>query len=64
MANHLDLIECWKGLSPAQAMELTMWYHFLHDCLQGEVRAALHESIIQDILKSGGQFCLSCDELH
>ncbi|KAF2626735.1 hypothetical protein BU25DRAFT_459416 [Macroventuria anomochaeta] len=51
-ANHLDLTECWRGLSHSQATELTMWYHFFHECLQAEVRASLCEDVVQGLLQS------------
>ncbi|KAJ8105884.1 hypothetical protein OPT61_g9909 [Boeremia exigua] len=52
--NHLDLTECWKGLSHPQATELTMWYHFLNECLHVEVRAILYERLTESLLQSEG----------
>lgn len=57
--NHLDAIECWKGLSHTQAVELTMWYQFMHDCLHNDVREFLRKEIVRDLLGSSGQFSFS-----
>ncbi|KZM19162.1 uncharacterized protein EKO05_0009944 [Ascochyta rabiei] len=51
-ASHLDLTECWRGLSHSQATELLMWYHFLHKCLQSEVRVSLYEDLVKGLLQS------------
>ncbi|KAF1928408.1 uncharacterized protein M421DRAFT_420953 [Didymella exigua CBS 183.55] len=50
--NHLDVIECWKGLSRTQATELTMWYQFLDECLHNEVREVLSKEVVQDLMDS------------
>lgn len=51
--NHLDAIECWKGLSHTQAMELAMWYQFLHECLHNEVREILTKDVVEELGRSG-----------
>ena len=57
--NHLDVVECWKGLSHTQALELAMWYQFLHDCLHNEVKHSLTEGIVRDILARSGKSLIS-----
>ncbi|KAF9691225.1 hypothetical protein EKO04_010627 [Ascochyta lentis] len=52
IASHLDLTECWKGLSHSQATELLMWYQFLHKCLQSEVRASLYNDLVKSLSQS------------
>ncbi|KAF1363736.1 hypothetical protein EJ07DRAFT_152512 [Lizonia empirigonia] len=51
-ASHLDLSECWKGLSHSQATELLMWYQFLHKSLESEVRVSLCNDLVKGLLES------------
>lgn len=60
--NHLDIVECWKGLSYTQARELAVWYQFLDECLRNEVHEALRKDSVNDLLGSQGQFCTSLHE--
>ncbi|KAF3054109.1 hypothetical protein E8E11_011717 [Didymella keratinophila] len=48
--NHLDVVECWKGLSHTQALELAMWYQFLHESLHNEVKDSLTQGIVKHLL--------------
>lgn len=57
--NHLDVVECWKGLSHTQALELALWYQFLHDCLHNEVKHSLTEGIVRNFLARSGMSLLS-----
>ncbi|KAJ4316256.1 hypothetical protein N0V94_005535 [Neodidymelliopsis sp. IMI 364377] len=51
-ASHLDLTECWRGLSHSQATELLMWYKFLRTCLRTEVRATMCEDLVKGLALS------------
>lgn len=53
--NHLDLAECWKGLTHSQATELVMWYNILHECLHDMVRTRLCEDLVRDLLDFDGK---------
>lgn len=53
--NHLDVIECWKGLSHTQALELAMWYQFLHESLHNEVKDSLSKDIVNHLLARSGK---------
>jgi hypothetical protein len=57
--NHLDVVECWKGPSHTRALELAMWYQFLHACLHNEVKDYLTEGVVKDLLARSGKSLLS-----
>lgn len=57
--NHLDVIECWKGLSHTQALELALWYQFLYHSLHTEVEESLTEGLVKDLSTRSGKSLFS-----
>jgi hypothetical protein len=52
---HLDLVSCWKGLSPSQALELTTWTRLFRECLGSQIKARLQQDIPEQLSRYPGE---------
>ncbi|KAL1799300.1 hypothetical protein ACET3X_003337 [Alternaria dauci] len=55
--NHLDVVSCWKGISDAQALELTLWERLFRRCLISQVENDLRRRTIVQLnnVRGGGE---------
>ncbi|KAG9193470.1 hypothetical protein G6011_03505 [Alternaria panax] len=49
--DHLDVVSCWKGISNAQALELTLWERLFQTCLASQVENDLRRRTIVQLSK-------------
>ena len=53
--SHLDTISCWRGISYAQALELTVWDRLFHHCLVSQIEQRLKNSIVTQLKNRKGE---------
>jgi hypothetical protein len=52
---HLDIVSCWKGLSPSQVLELTTWMRLFRECLGSQIKARLQQIIVEQLSQYPGE---------
>jgi hypothetical protein len=53
---HLDIVSCWKGLSPSQSDELAAWEGIFQECLASQIREHLREGFVKWLDKYIGMY--------
>ncbi|KAF1945536.1 hypothetical protein EJ02DRAFT_46480 [Clathrospora elynae] len=51
--SHLDVVSCWKGISNAQALELTLWERLFQHCLKMQIEDCLRLAVVTQLSSSG-----------
>lgn len=68
--DHLDMVSCWKGISNAQALEITLWERLFQRCLASQVeddlrcRAIVQLSKVRDGVKDDELLPFLLQSLH
>jgi hypothetical protein len=52
---HLDLVSCWKGLSPSHVVELTTWTRLFRECLGDLIKAWLQRDMVEQLSRYPGK---------
>lgn len=61
-AQHLDIVSCWKGISPSQSDELAAWEGMFRECLASQIQEHLQEDFSKWLYKYTGTFLLALSE--
>jgi hypothetical protein len=61
---HLELVSCWKGLSPSQVLELTTWTRLFRECLGSQIKTRLQQHIVEQLSRYPGECHSFLGALH